>query len=164
MWILSTSARSKQSLMVNPARILPPISDRALLLIDREKALKKVKRFMRKSVAAMLLQDSIGKTFDALVTGAADKGTYVRLLTPPAEGRVMKGEHGLRVGQKVRGRLIKNRSRKRVYRFRMHQQGKDGINTGILLMERPEPDGSENRCPKGRKPLRNVMLPVFTGT
>jgi len=70
-------------------------------------ASKKVKRFMRKSVAALLLEDSIGKTFDALVTGAADKGTYVRLLTPPAEGRVVKGEQGLNVGQKVRVRLIK---------------------------------------------------------
>ena len=55
----------------------------------------------------MLLEDSIGKTFDALVTGAADKGTYVRLLVPPAEGRVVKGEQGLLVGQKVRVRLLK---------------------------------------------------------
>jgi exoribonuclease-2 len=87
----------------------PPsdLSDRAMWLTDREKASKKVKRFMRKSVAAMLLQNSIGKTFDALVTGAADKGTYVRLLVPPAEGRVIKGERGLLVGQKVRVRLVK---------------------------------------------------------
>ena len=83
------------------------LSDRATWLTDREKASKKVKRFMRKSVAAMLLTNSIGKTFDALVTGTADKGTYVRLFAPPAEGRVMKGEHGLLVGQKVRVRLIK---------------------------------------------------------
>jgi VacB/RNase II family 3'-5' exoribonuclease len=81
--------------------------DRAMWLTDREKASKKVKRFMRKSVAATLLEDSIGKTFDAIVTGAADKGTYVRILTPPAEGRVIKGEHGLQVGQKVRVLLIK---------------------------------------------------------
>jgi len=83
------------------------LSDRAMWLTDREKASKKVKRFMRKSVAAMLLEDSIGKTFDALVTGAADKGTYVRLLVPPAEGRVVKGEQGLHVGQNVRVRLLK---------------------------------------------------------
>lgn len=83
------------------------LRERAEWLTDREKASKKVKRFMRKSVAAMLLEDSIGKTFDALVTGAADKGTFVRLLTPPAEGRVVKGEHGLLVGQKVRVRLLK---------------------------------------------------------
>jgi exoribonuclease-2 len=83
------------------------LSDRAMWLTDREKASKKVKRFMRKSVAALLLEDCIGKTFDALVTGAADKGTYVRLLVPPAEGRVVKGERGLLVGQKVRVRLLK---------------------------------------------------------
>ncbi len=83
------------------------LSDRATWLTEREKASKKVKRFMRKSVAAVLLENSIGKTFNALVTGAADKGTYVRLLVPPAEGRVMKGEEGLLVGQKVRVRLIK---------------------------------------------------------
>ena len=69
-------------------------------LTDREKASKKVKRFMRKSVAAMLLEDSIGKTFEALVTGAADKGTYVRLLVPPAEGRVVKGEQKLMLARK----------------------------------------------------------------
>jgi len=51
------------------------LNERAIWLTDREKASKKVKRFMRKSVAAMLLADSIGKTFDALVTGAAEKGT-----------------------------------------------------------------------------------------
>ena len=83
------------------------LSDRAMWLTDREKASKKVKRFMRKSVAAMLLEDSIGKAFEALVTGASDKGTYVRLLVPPAEGRVVKGEQNLHVGQKVRVRLLK---------------------------------------------------------
>jgi Exoribonuclease R len=82
------------------------LRDRAIWLTDREKASKKVKRFMRKSVAAVLLADSIGKNFDALVTGAADKGTYVRLLDPPAEGRVTRGERGLFVGQKVRVRLL----------------------------------------------------------
>ena len=98
----------KAILMGEPCPYTPlDLSDRAMWLTDREKASKKVKRFMRKSVAAMLLEDSIGKTFDALVTGAADKGTYVRLLVPPAEGRVVKGERGLLVGQKVRVRLIK---------------------------------------------------------
>ncbi|HUH79467.1 MAG TPA: RNB domain-containing ribonuclease [Methanoregula sp.] len=83
------------------------LAARAAWLTDREKASKKVRRFMRKAVAATLLENSIGKTFGALVTGATEKGTYVRLLEPPAEGRVMKGERGLLVGQKVRVRLIK---------------------------------------------------------
>jgi exoribonuclease-2 len=61
---------------------------------------------MRKAVAAVLLKDRIGATFDALVTGVSAKGTYVRLLAPPAEGRVMRGEHGLAVGEKVHVRLL----------------------------------------------------------
>ena len=62
---------------------------------------------MRKAAAAVLLQNSIGNSFEALVTGASDKGTYVRLITPPAEGRVMQGQQGLMVGEKVRVRLLK---------------------------------------------------------
>jgi exoribonuclease-2 len=73
---------------------------------DRDKAAKKVERFMRKAVAAVLLSGQIGESFDAIVTGASDKGTYVRIVTPPTEGRVMRGEKGLVVGQKVRVRLI----------------------------------------------------------
>ncbi len=76
-------------------------------LSGREKGSKKVERFMRKAAAAVLLQDRIGDVFDALVTGASEKGTYARLIMPPAEGRIIQGEHGLRVGQKVRVRLLK---------------------------------------------------------
>jgi len=77
----------------------------AVLYTDRDKAAKKVERFMRKVAAAVLLSGKIGESFDAIVTGASDKGTYVRILTPPAEGRVMRGEKGLVVGQKVSVRL-----------------------------------------------------------
>lgn len=80
--------------------------DQSAWLTEKEKGSKKVERFMRKAAAAVLLQKSVGKTFDALVTGASDKGTYVRLITPPAEGRIMQGQQGLRVGQKVRVRLL----------------------------------------------------------
>ncbi|MBU1998832.1 MAG: RNB domain-containing ribonuclease [Candidatus Omnitrophica bacterium] len=77
----------------------------AALYTDRDKAAKKVERFMRKAAAAVLLSGQIGESFDAIVTGASDKGTYARIITPPAEGRVMRGENGLVVGQKVRVRL-----------------------------------------------------------
>ncbi|MFA4824508.1 MAG: RNB domain-containing ribonuclease [Methanoregula sp.] len=80
--------------------------DQSAWLTEKEKGSKKVERFMRKAAAAVLLQDRIGTTFDALVTGASEKGTYVRLINPPAEGRVMQGQQGLRVGQKVRVRLL----------------------------------------------------------
>ena len=80
--------------------------DCATRCTDRDTAAKKVERFMRKAVAAVLLSGKIGESFDAIVTGASDKGTYVRILMPPAEGRLMQGEKGLIVGQKVRVRLI----------------------------------------------------------
>jgi len=75
-------------------------------LSDREKAAKKVERFVRKAAAAVLLRDRIGEEFDALVTGASPKGTWVRLVDPPAEGRVTSCEAGLAVGDRVRVRLV----------------------------------------------------------
>ncbi len=81
--------------------------DEAAWLTDREKGSKKVERFMRKAAAALLLQERIGELFEAMVTGASAKGTYVRLIQPPAEGKVVRGGEGLRVGQKVSVRLVK---------------------------------------------------------
>ncbi|MBN2733481.1 MAG: RNB domain-containing ribonuclease [Methanomicrobiaceae archaeon] len=75
-------------------------------LSDREKSSKKVERFMRKAAAAVLLQDKIGEVFDGFVTGASTKGVYVRLLSPPAEGRIMVNEDDLYVGQKIKVKLI----------------------------------------------------------
>ena len=61
----------------------------------------------RKAAAAELLAHRIGSVFDAIVTGVNKDGTYVRLLSPPAEGRVMRGEQGMDVGERVRVRLIR---------------------------------------------------------
>jgi exoribonuclease-2 len=61
---------------------------------------------MQKSAAALLLQNRIGEKFEGLITGASDKGTYVRIISPPVEGRVITGCRGLYVGQKVRVRLV----------------------------------------------------------
>jgi exoribonuclease-2 len=61
---------------------------------------------MRKVAAALFLGDHIGEAFEAIVTGASAKGVYVRLLSPPAEGRVVRGEEGLDVGDSVRVRLL----------------------------------------------------------
>jgi exoribonuclease-2 len=71
-----------------------------------ESAARKVERLMRKSAAAVLLSEHIGETFDAVVTGANEKGTFVRLIHPPADGRVVRGEAGLDVGDHVRVRLL----------------------------------------------------------
>ncbi|MCX5708016.1 MAG: RNB domain-containing ribonuclease [Candidatus Omnitrophica bacterium] len=81
------------------------LSEFAARCSDRDQAAKKVERFMRKAAAAVLLSGQTGKIFDAIVTGASDKGTYARIITPPAEGRVMRGAKGLVVGQKIRVRL-----------------------------------------------------------
>lgn len=79
----------------------------AAWLSDREKGSKKVERFMRKAAAAVLLRDRIGDSFDALVTGVTEHGIYARMISPPAEGRIMQGEQGLRVGQKITVRLLR---------------------------------------------------------
>ena len=72
---------------------------------EREDAARKVERLMRKVAAANLLSHRIGEIFDGIVTGASPKGTYVRLLKMPAEGRVVRGAQGLNVGDKIRVKL-----------------------------------------------------------
>ena len=72
---------------------------------EREDAARKVERLMRKVAAANLLSHRIGEIFDGIVTGASPKGTYVRLLKMPAEGRVIHGAQGINVGDKVRVKL-----------------------------------------------------------
>ena len=71
-----------------------------------EAATRKLERLMRKVIAALLLHDRVGQSFDGLVTGVTEHGTFVRLLAPPAEGRVVRGEKGMDVGDRVRVRLL----------------------------------------------------------
>jgi ribonuclease R len=71
-----------------------------------ESEAKKVERRVRKMGAAILLKDRVGEEFNGIVTGVSPKGTYVRLLAPPAEGRVVRGYEGMDVGEKVRVRLV----------------------------------------------------------
>jgi VacB/RNase II family 3'-5' exoribonuclease len=66
----------------------------------------KVERQLRKSAAALLLSSRIGQRFDAIVTGASAKGTWVRISTPAAEGKLVKGGAGLDVGDRVRVALL----------------------------------------------------------
>lgn len=72
----------------------------------RDAASRKVERLMRKIIAATLLSGHIGQKYDAIVTGASLKGVFVRLLSPPVEGRIVRNEAGLDVGDKVRVRLL----------------------------------------------------------
>jgi VacB/RNase II family 3'-5' exoribonuclease len=73
----------------------------------QEDAADKVERQMRKSAAAFFLSSRIGERFEAMVTGASSKGTWVRTLDPPVEGKLVRGDDGLDVGQRVRVRLIR---------------------------------------------------------
>jgi ribonuclease R len=66
----------------------------------------KVERQVRKSAAALLLASRVGEQFDAIVTGASEKGTWVRLLAPPVEGRVVTAFDGFDVGDRVRVELV----------------------------------------------------------
>jgi VacB/RNase II family 3'-5' exoribonuclease len=74
---------------------------------EAEDAAKKVERQVTKSAAAMLLESRIGEQFDSFVTGASDKGTWVRLLHPPIEGRLESGFEGMDVGHRLRVQLVR---------------------------------------------------------
>jgi exoribonuclease-2 len=72
----------------------------------REDMARKVERVMKKRLAAVALSARIGQVFKGVVTGATAKGTFVRVLDPPAEGRVVRGEEGLDVGDQVQVKLL----------------------------------------------------------
>ena len=74
---------------------------------EAEDAAKKVERAVRKSAAALLLESRIGQTFDAIVTGHAKKGTWVRIVHPPVEGRLVTGYEGVDVGRRLRVQLMR---------------------------------------------------------
>jgi exoribonuclease-2 len=65
-----------------------------------------VERQVGKSAAALLLESRAGERFDAIVTGASSKGTWVRLLRPPIEGRLVSDFESLDVGHTLRVQLI----------------------------------------------------------
>jgi exoribonuclease-2 len=73
---------------------------------EKEDDADKVERHVRKSAAALLLEGRVGEQFDAIVTGASEQGTWVRILHPPVEGKLVHGFDGLKVGQKLRVKLV----------------------------------------------------------
>ena len=73
---------------------------------EEEDAARKVERRVGKSAAALLLESRIGEEFDSIVTGASSKGTWVRLLTTPIEGKLVDGFQGIDVGKRIRVKLI----------------------------------------------------------
>ena len=89
-----------------------PYSDDELTSIaanctEKEDAARKVEREMSKRLAAVAMQNRIGEIFDAIVTGATDHGTFVRIFQPHVEGLLVQGAQGLDVGDKLRVKLIR---------------------------------------------------------
>jgi len=88
-----------------------PYSEEELEAIARNSTLKedaarKVQRAMAKRIAAVALASRVGQVFAAVVTGVTPKGVFVRALNPPVEGRLMRGEEGLDVGDRLRVTLL----------------------------------------------------------
>jgi exoribonuclease-2 len=73
---------------------------------QKEDAARKVRRAMDKRMAAAALHDRVGQSFSAVVTGVTPKGVFVRVLGPPVEGRLMHGEQGLDVGDRLQVKLL----------------------------------------------------------
>jgi exoribonuclease-2 len=82
------------------------LSELAAHCTVQEDNAKKVERRVHKSAAALLLAPRIGQRFDGIVTGASDKGTWVRISGPTAEGKVVRGFEGLDVGDHARVQLL----------------------------------------------------------
>ena len=89
-----------------PPYSLAELEDLARHCTQQEDAAQKVERRMRKSEAALLLESRVGQQFDAIVTGHLPSETWVRIFTPPAEGRLVGGTHGLEVGRPLRVKLV----------------------------------------------------------
>jgi exoribonuclease-2 len=104
---LVTQRLLKAALARQPAPYsLPELTMLAEHCTRQEDAANKVERLTRKAAAALWLADRIGEVFDAVVTGAGPKGTWVRLNRTPVEGRLDHGSAGLDVGDRVRVRLV----------------------------------------------------------
>ncbi|HUI76771.1 MAG TPA: RNB domain-containing ribonuclease [Bryobacteraceae bacterium] len=102
---------TQRLLLALSAKSSTPYSDEELSTIARnctlkEDAARKVQRDMNKRIAAVALQRRIGQKFSAVVTGVTPKGVFVRVLGPPVEGRLMRGEHGLDVGDRLSVTLL----------------------------------------------------------
>ena len=97
--------------IVKALGVAAPYTDDELAAIARnctlrEDAARKVERLMSKRITATVMQNRIGERFSGIVTGVTPKGTFVRVLTPHAEGRLIRGEIGVDVGDKVDVTLV----------------------------------------------------------
>lgn len=89
-----------------PPYSLAELSELAVHCTGQEDAVRKVERQMRKSEAALLLHDSVGQQFRAIVSGVNAQGIWVRIFTPPTEGRLIGELPELRLGQMLQVQLV----------------------------------------------------------
>jgi exoribonuclease-2 len=104
---LITSRMLKATLTgARPAYGLSELQELAEHCTRQEDAAQKVERRMRKSEAALLLESHVGQRYDAIVTGHSASDTWVRVLAPPVEGKLVAGVPELEVGQQIRVKLV----------------------------------------------------------
>jgi exoribonuclease II len=104
---LITSRQLKAALASEPAPYTDAeLGELAMHCTRQEDAAQKVERKMRKSEAALLLESHIGQRYDALITGINSDGIWVRIFSPPAEGKLVNGADGLKVGEKIHVKLV----------------------------------------------------------
>jgi exoribonuclease-2 len=82
------------------------LDELALHCTKAEDIATKVERRVEKSAAALMLESRIGEKFASIVTGASEKGTWVRLLSIPIEGKLEQGFEGFDVGDQIKVQLI----------------------------------------------------------
>jgi len=78
----------------------------AIHCTDKEDDAEKVERKLKKSAAALMLKSRLGQTFEGFVTGSSEKGVWVRIAHPAIEGKIIRGEGGLDVGDRLKVKLI----------------------------------------------------------
>ena len=91
---------------ISPPYKLAELEALAQHCTEQEDAAQKVERRMRKSEAALLLESQIGQQFDAIVTGRSVSDTWVRIFTPPVEGKLVGRLPELELGQRIRVKLV----------------------------------------------------------
>jgi exoribonuclease-2 len=105
---LITQRLLKAAIVGSPAPYGPDeLTELASHCTRKEDDANKVERQVGKSVAAMLLGSRVGEQFDAIITGASPKGTWVRVFQPPVEGKLVQGFEGVKVGDLLSVRLVR---------------------------------------------------------
>jgi exoribonuclease-2 len=131
----------------SPAYSAGKLAGLALHCTRQEDAANKVERQVKKSSAALLLGGRVGERFDAVVTGASQKGVWVRVFQPPVEGKLVEGGSGLEVGEMVRVRLVGTDVERGFIDFVREGGGGDGRRSG---RDRRVRSGTA-RPPRGRR-------------